>query len=128
METTLTLDDAVMRELREEATRRGITPSALVEVAVCRLLAERPAPKPKTDELPPLPSWSGEALVDVADREALYEVMDAERPAPKPATDELPPLPTWNSGGALVDVADRAALYEVIDAERDIRLYGKRAY
>lgn len=128
METTLTLDDAVMRDLREEAARRGITPSALVEVAVCRLLAERPTPKPETGELPPLPSWSGEALVDVADREALDEVIDGERPTPKPETDELPPLPTWNSGGALVDVADRAALYEVIDAERDIRLYGKRAY
>ena len=82
METTLTLDDAVVRDLREEAARRGITPSALVEVAVCRLLAERSAPKPKpaTDELPPLPSWNlGKPLVDVADREALYEVIDAER-------------------------------------------------
>ena len=130
METTLTLDDAVMRDLREEAARRGITPSALVEVAVCRLLAEHlaPKPKPETDELPPLPTWGGEALVDVADREALYEAMDAEQPASKPAMDELPPLPTWNSGGAKVDVADRKALYELIDAERDIRLYGKRAY
>lgn len=130
METTLTLDDAVMRELREEAARRGITPSALVEVAVERLLAERPAPKLATDELPPLPTWGGEALVDVADREALDEVIDAERPAPKPKleADELPPLPSWNLGKPLVDVADREALYEVIDAERDIRLYGTRAY
>lgn len=80
METTLTLDDAVVRELREEAERRGTTLSALVETAVCRLLAERPAPKPKTGELPPLPTWKcGKPLVDVADREALYEVIDAER-------------------------------------------------
>lgn len=128
METTLTLDDAVMRELREEAARRGTTLSALVETAVRRILAERPAPKPETNEPPPLPTWSGEALVDVADREALYEALDAERPAPNPEADELPPLPTWNSGGAKVDVADRKALYELIDAERDVRLYGKSAY
>lgn len=80
METTLTLDDAVMRELREEATRRGTTLSALVETAVSRLLAERPAPETERDELPPLPSWNlGKPLVDVADREALYEAIDAER-------------------------------------------------
>lgn len=130
METTLTLDDAVMRELREEAARRGTTLSALVEAAVRRILAERPAPEGESepDELPPLPTWSGEALVDVADRAALDGVFDAERPAPETETDELPPLPTWNSGGAKVDVADRAALYELIDAERDLRLYGKRTY
>ena len=80
METTLTLDDAVMRELREEAARRGTTLSALVEAAVRRMLAERSAPNPEADELPPLPSWKcGKPLVDVADREALYEVIDAER-------------------------------------------------
>lgn len=125
METTLTLDDAVMRELREEAARRGTSLSALVEAAVRRMLAERLALKPETDELPPLPTWSGEALVDVADREALYEAIDAERYAPKSEPDEPPPLPTW-SGEALVDVADREALYEVMDAERDARLYGTR--
>ena len=130
METTLILDDAVVRELREEAARRGTTLSALVETAVRRILTERPTPETETepDELPPLPSWNlGKPLVDVADREALDEVIDAERPAPKMEADELPPLPTW-SGEALVDVADREALYEAIDAERDLRLYGKRAY
>ena len=78
METTLTIDDAILRELREEAARRGTTMSALVEAGVRRILAERPAREP--DAPPPLPTWnSGGALVDVADREALYEVIDAER-------------------------------------------------
>lgn len=78
METTLTIDDAILRELREEAARRGTTMSALVEAGVRRILAERPAKE--ADEPPPLPTWSGGgALVDVADREALYEVIDAER-------------------------------------------------
>ena len=78
METTLTIDDAILRELREEAARRGTTMSALVEAGVRRILSERPATE--ADEPPPLPTWnSGGALVDVADREALYEVIDAER-------------------------------------------------
>lgn len=78
METTLTIDDAILRELREEAARRGTTMSALVEAGVRRILAERPATEP--DEPPPLPTWSGgKPLVDVADRKALYEVIDAER-------------------------------------------------
>lgn len=67
MKTTLTIDDAVMRELREEAARRGTTMSALVEAGLRRILSERPAGE--TDEPPPLPTWnSGGALVDVADR------------------------------------------------------------
>ena len=78
METTLTIDDAILRELREEAARRGTTMSALVEAGVRRILSERPATE--ASEPPPLPTWnSGGALVDVADREALYEVIDAER-------------------------------------------------
>lgn len=78
METTLTIDDAILRELREEAVRRGTTMSALVEAGVRRILAERPATE--ADKPPPLPTWSGgKPLVDVADRKALYEVIDAER-------------------------------------------------
>lgn len=79
MKTTLTIDDAVMRQLREEAARRGTTMSALVEAGLRRILSERPATATEADELPPLPTWnSGGALVDVADREALYEVIDYE--------------------------------------------------
>ena len=78
MKTTLTIDDAILRELREEAARRGTTMSALVEAGLRRILSERPD-KDETVEPPPLPTWnSGGALVDVADREALYEAIDYE--------------------------------------------------
>ena len=74
MKTTLIIDDRVMVRLREEAARRGETISTLVESAL-RLLLE---PRSETaGELPPLPSFDGGgALVDIADRDALYEVME----------------------------------------------------
>jgi hypothetical protein len=73
MKTTLTIDDSVMARLRRESARTGRTMSELVETALRRLLQARPDPV----ELQPLPSFeSGGALVDVADREALYRAME----------------------------------------------------
>jgi hypothetical protein len=74
MKTTLIIDDRVMVRLREEAARRGETISNLVESAL-RLLLE-PSPE-TTGELPALPSFDGGgALVDIADRDALYKAME----------------------------------------------------
>lgn len=73
MKTTLNIDDTVMKELRREALRQGRTMSELVETAL-RLLLRSPR---RREPLPPLPSYhSGGALVDVADREALYRAME----------------------------------------------------
>jgi hypothetical protein len=74
MKTTLNIDDSVMTQLRQESAASGRTMSELVETALRQLLSQRSA----ITELPPLPSFdSGGALVDVADREALYRIMDA---------------------------------------------------
>ena len=71
--TTLTIDDSVMARLRQESARTGRTMSELVETALRRLLQSRP----DAVALTPLPSFkSGGALVDVADREALYRAME----------------------------------------------------
>ncbi|HYW32004.1 MAG TPA: ribbon-helix-helix protein, CopG family [Gemmatimonas sp.] len=73
MKTTLNIDDTVMAKLRRESARTGRTMSELVETALRQLLVRR------SDEpaLSPLPSFnSGGALVDVADRDALYRVME----------------------------------------------------
>lgn len=71
--TTLQIDDSVMAALRREAARRGATMSALVEEALRNLLRKRR----KATCLPPLPVFhGGGALVDVADREALYQAME----------------------------------------------------
>ncbi len=73
MKTTLVIDDGVMIRLREEAARQGRTLSDLVEAALRLMFERRDEPK----KLPPLPSFhGGRPLVDVADREALYQAME----------------------------------------------------
>ena len=73
MKTTLNIDDTVMRQLRREAVRQGRTMSELVETAL-RMLFRSPR---ATTSLPPLPVFhGGGALVDVADRDALYHAME----------------------------------------------------
>jgi hypothetical protein len=73
MKTTLNIDDTVMARLRRESARTGRTMSELVETALRGLLQAKAAPA----TLAPLPSWnSGGAVVDVADREALYQAME----------------------------------------------------
>ena len=77
MKTTLNIDDTLMRELREEAARRGTTMSALVEAGLRRILEEHVPDRTGQDALPPLPTWhGGEMLVDLANRDDLYRVME----------------------------------------------------
>ena len=58
VKTTLKIEESVMTRLKEEAVRRGCTMSELVES-------------------PPLPRFkSGGSLVDIADRDALYQAME----------------------------------------------------
>ena len=69
MKTTLNIDDRLMRELHEEAARRGTTMSALVEAGLRRILEERVPDRTGQDTLPPLPTWHGGVmLVDIAKR------------------------------------------------------------
>ncbi len=86
-----------MARLKEEAARRKTTMTALIEAGLRHVLAEGEAPVPAGSELPPLPAANmGEPLVDIADREALYEVLDRERDerlygAPPGSRQEQPP-------------------------------------
>lgn len=73
MKTTLVIDDTVMARLRQESARQGRTMSDLVETAL-RLLFR--APK-SVRELSDLPTFrGGEMLVDVENRDALYDAME----------------------------------------------------
>jgi hypothetical protein len=72
MKTTLNIDDQVMKLLRREAARLDTTMSKLVENALRRLLTPQHAAEP----LPRLPTFhAGRTLVDVANRDALYDQM-----------------------------------------------------
>jgi uncharacterized protein len=73
MKTTLNVDDTVMAQLKREAARQGRTMSELVETALRSLFRAQK----KTTDLSPLPVFhSGGALVDIADRDALYQAME----------------------------------------------------
>jgi hypothetical protein len=73
MKTTLNIDQTVMSQLKREAARQGRTMSELVETALRMLFRSQK----KKEKLSPLPTFrSGGTLVDVADREALYQAME----------------------------------------------------
>jgi hypothetical protein len=71
---TLAIDDEVMRRLRDEAARRGATPSEVAEEALRQLLDV--APRTRRDPVD-LPTFRGGGpLVDISDRDALYDAME----------------------------------------------------
>jgi hypothetical protein len=73
VKTTLKIDDTVMIRLKKEAVRRGCTMSELVESALRLLLQSEKT----SQKIPLLPKFkSGGPLVDIADREALYQAME----------------------------------------------------
>ena len=73
MKTTLNIDDTVMADLKREAARQGRTMSELVETALRLLLRSQR----KREAIPPLPQFNGGGtLVDIADRDALYQAME----------------------------------------------------
>jgi hypothetical protein len=76
MKATLVIPDPVIRDLKRHAAKRGTTMSELATELLRKGLPDRP----KAPRLPPLPSFdAGRLLVDVANRDALYDVLDAER-------------------------------------------------
>lgn len=76
MKTTLTIEDSVMRRLKEVAAQRETTMSALVEAGI-RYVLEDPAPADGTASLESLPRWRSEGFrVDIANREALYRELE----------------------------------------------------
>lgn len=74
MKTTLIIDDGIMQRLKKEAVKQKRTISDLVESALRLLLDQR---KDKKNHMPELKTFrGGRALVDVSNREALYQAME----------------------------------------------------
>ncbi len=74
MKTTLNIDEVVFAELKREATRQGRTMSELVEMALRLMLSSE---QKGHNAIPDLPKFhSGGSLVDIADRDALYQAME----------------------------------------------------
>ena len=78
MKATFDIDEKVMRQLHKVAIRRGTTVSALVEEAIKEAIKDVPDGRPLAEtDLPPLPSWPmGKPLVDISNREELYDAME----------------------------------------------------
>ena len=78
MKATFDIDEGVMRQLHEVAKRRGTTVSALVEEAIKEAIKDAPEGLPLAEsDLLPLPSWPmGKPLVDISNREELYDAME----------------------------------------------------
>jgi hypothetical protein len=73
MKTTLNIDDMLMAQLKREAARQKRTMSELVETALRGLFRSQK----KHEDISPFPTFhSGGTLVDIADRDALYEAME----------------------------------------------------
>jgi hypothetical protein len=73
MKTTLNIADPVMEQLKHEAARQKRTMSELVEAGL-RLLFQSGKRSKAIERLPTF--RSGGTLVDIADRDALYQAME----------------------------------------------------
>lgn len=76
MKTTLVLDDSVADRLRASARERAVSMSSVVEEALIRFFTDEHTFRARPHvELPSFPL--GRPAVDVADRNALHDFMDA---------------------------------------------------
>ncbi|HRP07616.1 MAG TPA: hypothetical protein PLL69_03925 [Gemmatimonadales bacterium] len=76
MKTTLILPDPLAERLKAEAALRGTSMSEVVAEALLRMMDA--SPKPRGQYL--LPTFDlGHPLVDISDREALYDLLDRDR-------------------------------------------------
>ena len=79
MKTTLDIDDRLLERAKRLASAQGTTLRAVVEDALRARLAPRPEGKPRYRFSPPTVRGSRPPAVDVADRNALYDLFDERR-------------------------------------------------
>jgi len=74
VKTTLNLDDELLREAKKRAAERGVTLTRLFEDTLRAAFTEEPPAEAYVFDFPTV--HGGEMIVDPADRDALYELMD----------------------------------------------------
>lgn len=77
MRTTINLPDGLAEEAKDRARATGRTFTSLVVDGLRRVLAEE-APDPGGEPLPAYGDPTARPLIDLADREALGEALDAD--------------------------------------------------
>lgn len=79
MRTTINLPDALGQAAKRRAAAEGRTFTSLVEEGLRRVLADEDEAQARC-ELPAYGGSGGRMLVDIADRDALWDALDADRP------------------------------------------------
>ena len=79
MKTTLDIDDRLLARAKQQASAQGTTLRAVVEDALRARLATRPEAKQRYRFSPPTVRGTRPPAVDVADRNALYDLLDERR-------------------------------------------------
>lgn len=79
MKTTLEIDDRLLQRAKRYALSQGTTLRAVVEEALRARLTPQPQKKSRYRFAPPKVRGSSPPAVDVADRNALYDLLDDRR-------------------------------------------------
>jgi hypothetical protein len=79
MKTTLEIDDRLLERAKRHASAHGTTLRAVVEEALRARLAPRPEERARYRFAPPTVRGSSAPAIDVADRNALYDLLDDRR-------------------------------------------------
>lgn len=74
--TTLNLPDQLVAAVRTRAAREGRTFTSVVEEGLRQVLRESEPPVAERSELPTFGSPDGVFLVDILDRDALWDALD----------------------------------------------------
>ena len=79
MKTTLEIDDRLLERAKRHAAAHGTTLRAVVEEALSARLAPRPQEGARYRFSPPTVRGTSPPALDVADRNALYDLLDDRR-------------------------------------------------
>lgn len=80
MRTTINLPEALAEAAKERARSQGRTFTSVVEEGLRAVLASSPTESDGAVELPAYGAKDGRVLVDLLDRDALWDALDSDGP------------------------------------------------